>query len=773
MHIRRIRNRRRALALLLLLASLALIPAASGAQAREPLASIHGRVVDAESGEPIPAAIVRLAELHRAEPTHADGRFTIRDLAGGDYTLIVQRIGYRPYTQQVRVPRADSIAVEVRMAAAVVRLAPQVVTGTVGARSGEDVLSPTSVLSEAQLDRRLSATVAGTLEGLPGVATSSIGPATARPVIRGLGGDRILVLEDGQRTGDLSALSGDHAVAVDPLTAQRVEVVRGPMSLLYGSSALGGVVNVVREEVPESVPDHLHGTLTGQGESAIAGVAAGGEIRTALARRVALRAEASGRMTGDTRTPRGDLPNTDARTFGGGVGTAYVGPSGHVGAAYRFYSSGYGIPGGFVGAHPQGVDVEMRRHSVRAEAEHHPEGAVATGRATLTFSDYEHNEIEKSGRVGTAFVQQLTSAELVVGHGILGHAHEGALGIRAQYRDILTGGSLRTPSTYDYNVALYAVEELGHGDLRLQLGARYDHARYTPRRETVINVGGEPVRARARSFGSFSGSIGTLYVPTEGLRIGASASRAYRTPDFNELYSNGPHLAANAYEVGDPELKQETGLGADLFARLTRERFHLEVAVFRNWLNDYISPSSRGEAVLSLQGQPVFQFTNEDAVFSGAEGELQLRFAPRLALDATLSHVVAWFTSDRAPVPVFTPTGSGVDTAFVPASRFPSLIPPTQGRVELRYERPRLSAAVGSRFALRQDRTGDFEEPTDGYALAHASVGYRFLTGNRLHALTLRVDNILDTEYRDHLSRIKAIMPEPGRNIGLLYRLAF
>jgi iron complex outermembrane recepter protein len=760
---------------LALLATLVLssIPATAAAQAREQLATVRGRVIDAETGEPITAAVVRLAEVHRAEPTHGDGNFVLRDLAGGEYTLIVQRIGYRPHSRQLTVGAGQTVTVEVRLTVAAVRLAPQVVTGTVGTRAGQDVLSPTSVLSEADLDRQLSTTVAATVRNVPGVSTSSIGQATSRPVIRGLGGDRILVLEDGQRPGDLSSLSGDHAVAVDPLTAQRIEVVRGPMSLLYGSSALGGVVNVVREEIPESVPDHLHGSISAQGESALSAFAAGGELRAAAARRIAVRGDVSARGSGETRTPLGRLANTDSRAFGGAFGAAYVGPSGHVGAAYRMYASDYGIPGGFVGSHPEGVDVEMRRHSVRAEGEHHPEGAIATGRATVTLNDYSHNEIEKSGRVGTAFVQQSASAEVVVGHGIIGHAHEGALGVRGQYRSILTGGSLRTPSTRDYNIALYAVEELGHGTWRLQLGARYDHAHYEPQRQTVIIVGDRSVRTTPRTFGSFSGAIGTLYAPREGVRIGANVSRAYRTPDFNELYSSGPHLAANAFEVGDPELRQETGVGADLFARITRERLHVEVAVFRNWLNDYISPSSRGDAVQSPQGQPVFQFTNQDAVFTGAEGELQLRVAPRVVVDAVLSHVVAQFTGGRDPIPVFVTTPTGLDTAFVPASRYPALIPPTNGRVELRYEQPRYFGAVGSRFAMEQSRVGDFEEPTSGYAVAHMSVGYRLLRGSTLGTLTLRVDNLLDTVYREHLSRVKAIMPEPGRSVSLLYRLAF
>ena len=185
-------------------------------------------------------------------------------------------------------------------------------------------------MSGAELDRRLSTTVAGTLESEPGLAVSSIGPVTGRPVLRGLGGDRILILEDGMRPGDMSSTSGDHAVAIDAVNAKRFEIVRGPMSLLYGSSALGGVVNVVSEEIPTSRTGQAHGTLTTQGETGNDSFTAGGFVTAGLGP-LALRAEGSVRRSGDVATPVGDLVNTGARTFSGALGGATIGPWGHAG----------------------------------------------------------------------------------------------------------------------------------------------------------------------------------------------------------------------------------------------------------------------------------------------------------------------------------------------------------------------------------------------------------------------------------------------------------
>lgn len=735
---------------------------------------IRGVVTDAQRAEPVAAAMVRLLELHRAELTHDDGTFELHGVPAGRYTLTVARIGYRPVSQELVVGAEAPPALRIVLSPAVVQLQRQVVTGSVTARTGEEVLSARSVLADAALDRRLSATVAATLESQPGVAVSSVGGATARPVIRGLGGDRILVLEDGQRPGDLSSTSGDHAVSVEALTAKSMEVVRGPMSLLYGSSALGGVVNVVREELPKSRPEHAHGTLTSQLQSVSRGGTVGGEIQAPLGDRFAGRVELSARGAGDTRTPLGALVNTRSQSFGGAAGFAAFAGEDHAGFSYRFLDSDYGIPGGFVGAHPEGVDIAMRRHTLRGEAEHHfARGPLGTLQASALFTDYSHRELEDDGEVGTVFRQRLWSGDLLARHDSVGILTVGAFGLRGQFRDIQTGGSLRTPSTRDWSFAGFAVEELGRGPVRLQLGARYDWARYAPRAGGQVVVGDREVPIRARTFGAVSGSAGVLYAVVDGVRLGASVSRAYRTPDFNELYTNGPHLAANSFDVGDPELRQETGIGMDAFVRVTRPRFRAEVAAFRNQLDDYISPSSRGRAIESAQGRPLFQYTNEDALFTGAEGELEIGLTRRLVLEATTSYVRAEFTNPRAPIPVFTAGLMKVDTSFVEASRHPALIPPLNGRTELRYETRRGFVGGGARVAARQERTGDFEAPTDGYAVAHLTAGYRLLRGSRLHLITVRVDNLLDTEYRDHLSRVKEIMPEPGRNVSLLYRLTF
>jgi len=733
--------------------------------------SVIGIVVDSLTSRPLPAASVQLLPTHVGDVSHADGRFVLPGIAPGVYTLVVDLIGYRQATREVRVDPGTTLNLRVALSVSAVAMGAIVVTGTVAPRARQDVISPVSVLSAAELDRRAATTVAAMLESKPGIAVTSLGPSTARPVIRGLSGDRIVVLEDGQRPGDMSSTGADHAVGVQPLTAQRIEIVRGPMSLLYGSSALGGVVNVIRNEIPTSLPHELQGVVslrTASGNRSVNG----GAFGVAALGSFAVRAEASVLEAGDLRTPRGSITGTDARTYDVSISAARPAEHGHGGASYRFYSNDYGVPGGFVGGHATAVSIAMRRHSVRIASELHRDDRRWTRfRFDGGYTNYYHAETEPSGSLGTAFGQDLVQGEMVARHGGRGIVTEGAAGMRASYRDIRTGGSLKTPSTYDVALAGFAIEELGRGKLHVQMGLRYDYAHYVPRdTASFVTAGGVRIPVRARSFGAVSGSVGALVAATPSLRLGASVSRAYRTPDFNELYSNGPHLAANSFDVGDPTLGQETGLGLDAFVRWSSELVNAEIAAYRNTLDDFIFPSSRGRAELGAQGgRPRFQYTNENARFVGIEGELEATLPRNLYLEMSGSIVNADFTSFRASIPVF----DGVDTTFITASTYPPLIPPAQGRMGMRIDRPSRFAGAGVKLVARQGRIGDFETATNGYALIDMTMGLRITRRGLLHTITVRCDNVMNTEFQDHLSRLKDIMPGAGRSASLLYRVVF
>jgi iron complex outermembrane receptor protein len=339
--------------------------------------------------------------------------------------------------------------------------------------------------------------------------------------------------------------------------------------------------------------------------------------------------------------------------------------------------------------------------------------------------------------------------------------------VQTQYRNVTTAGALKTPSTRDYSAAAFMVEEWERGVMHLQAGLRYDWSRIEPREtDASVTVNGVEIPSRPREFGSVSGALGALLHASQAVQVGASVSRAFRIPDFNELYSDGPHLAAYSYDVGNPRIGQETGLGMDLFARVSHSGLRAEGAVFRNRMHGFIFPRNTGE-IGPQGGRPKFQYVGKNAVLWGGEGGFEWNFAPRLVLDGNVSYVVGRLSETPDSIPAIDEEPARAGSPHLP------LMPPLNGTIGLRYETGNLFFGVDSKIAASQERLGDFETVTDGYALLNAVVGVRIEAGGRLNSITLRLGNLANKEYRDHLSRVKSIMPEAGRSVSLLYKVSF
>ena len=288
------------------------------------------------------------------------------------------------------------------------------------------------------------------------------------------------------------------------------------------------------------------------------------------------------------------------------------------------------------------------------------------------------------------------------------------------------------------------------GSLQLETGLRYDWVFIRPVHKDPDSDIGD---VRDRSFHSVSASLGLLYKVGAGVTFGASASRAFRTPEVNELFSEGPHLAAYTYEVGNPSLETERGTGIDVIARFDSPRFRAEAAGFYNRIHGYIYGEDTGR--LSRTLLPIYQFQSNDAFLTGLEGSLDWDIGRGLALQAVTSYVRGAF--------------GGADGRDGPVP----MMPPLQGRMSVEYERPAWFVAWEAEAASKQDRVGAFETPTDGYAVFSASAGVRLTIGGRLNVLTASLENVTNTEYRNHLSRVKEIMPEAGRGLSLSYRVVF
>ena len=729
------------------IAGLAALSAPASSQEPEHEGEIEGVVRDAETGAPLAGALVSVIGTGTRAVTHGDGTFHLTGIADGSYSLRVDRLGYRGSTTEVTVGDESAVVV-IELVTSPIALQGMVVTATLTERGAAEALRPVSVMAGEELQRRMEATIAATLAAMPGMAVTSMGPAVSQPVIRGLSGNRVLLLEDGTAVGDASNSGSDHTTGLDPASARRIEVVRGPGALLYGGNALGGVINVIRDEIPSAVPHHVTGSATLQTQTVTGSLSGSATAVFAVAEHVPLRVEGAVRTGGDLKTPLGTLPNTDGDLWSGGVGTAYVAEWGHLGASFRGYRNHYGIPGGFVGGHEEGVRIEMERAASKFRTlVDDPVGLFQDIRFDAIHTWYRHRELEPPGILGTLYERQTASGELLGRHGELGPFTAGAVGGRFSWEDFGYGGSLYTPDTRRSKASLYFLEEVDLGSVQIEWGLRYDWTGANPvESDRDSDIG----KIRNRTFNSLSGSLGVLYTASSGLTLGVSLTRAFRTPDINELYSEGPHLAAYSFEVGNPSLEGEIGRGLDVFLRFESDRVRAEVTGFYNDIEDYVYGEDTGR--LSRVLLPIYQFRGNDAVFSGFEAAADLAVGRGMALEAVVSSVKGSLKATEQPLP---------------------LVPPLKGHLALKYERPLWFIRAETEMASRQDRIGEFEMPTGGYTVLNLSAGARVTLGGRLNVLTVSLDNATDAEYRNHLSRVKEIMPEAGRGLSVTYRVVF
>ena len=728
-------------------AGLALPAAPASSQEPEHEGEIEGVVRDAETGAPLAGAFVSVVGTGTLAVTHGDGSFHLTGIAEGSYTLRVERLGYRSSTRVVDVGDESAVVV-IELTTSPIALQGMVVTATISERGAAEALRPVSVMAGDELQQRMEGTVAATLASMPGMAVTSMGPTVSQPVVRGLSGDRVLVLEDGTRVGDASNSGTDHTTGLDPASARRIEVVRGPGALLYGGNALGGVINVIRDEIPSAVPHHVTGSATFQSQSVTGSLGGSATAVFAVAEQVPLRVEMAVRTGGDLKTPVGTLLNTDGQLWSGGAGSAYVADWGHLGASFRTYRNDYGIPGGFVGGHEEGVRIEMERFAskLRTVVEE-PTAFFRDIRVDATHTWYRHREIEPPDILGTLYVQQAVGGDVLGRHGEFGPFSAGAVGARLSWESFEYGGALYTPDTRRVRASLYFLEEVDLGPAQIEWGLRYDWTGADPLESDRDSDIGD---IRDRGFHSLSGSFGMLYTAASGLTLGASFVRAYRAPDINELYSEGPHLAAYSFEVGNPSLEGEIGRGLDIFLRFERDRLRGELTGFYNDIRDYVYGEDTGR--LSRVLLPIYQFRGNDALFRGFEAMVDVDLGRGLALEAV---------------------GSSVRGSLKGTGQSLPLVPPLKGHAALKYERPLWFIRGEAEMAARQDRIGRFETPTDGYTVFNFSAGARITLGGRLNVLTLSLDNARDVEYRNHLSRVKQIMPEAGRGLSATYRVVF
>lgn len=750
---------------------------------------VTGRVQDS-TGRPLPNVTVIVAEAGRTTTTDGAGAFEVRSLFAGLYHLNFILVGFAPAHEAVTVPATGQPApIVVTMRPSTVRLQAVQVTATPTGTDPLTITQSTVELSGKELNRNLGASVAQTLANEPGLAMRYNGPAANVPVVRGLTGERILVLHDGERAGDLSSSSADHGLSVDPLDAQRIEVVRGPASLLYGNNALGGVVNVISSDIPTSVPGHLQGYVAAQGESVNPGGAGSASLTVPVGRSVALVARASARSLGDFRAG-GDMRqrNTYSRNQGGVLGLGYVDGLLSGGLAYRGSRFDYGLPAALgdpeAGGHIEGrrqeglgrVDINVNRYGIQAV------------RLNGTAQWYGHDEVENSGEIGTSF-ELRTQTVNATARTHFGPGYTGAVGLSGLFRQYAaTGEEALTPAANSTSGGVFVYQEIPLGTIaaetpevrwpHLQLGARYDVYR-------IVSATGDPKfgAGRTTTFQNVSGSVGASVPMGSAMTFSASVARAFRAPTVEELHSNAFHAAVGTYDVGNPALEAETSNGADAILRVRSGRASGQLSAYYNRINDFISPNiMRDTTLVDEDGAPstvpLNVFSQRDAVMHGLEGQFETEVVRHVVVGA-VGDVVRGRFVDSGPLP------------FLPSARIGGSLRWDDGRffaggdVRHGFAQSRVSqasCAVADQVALgaegelpTEPGTGVpcVDVPTPAHSVVNVSAGISLIVGGRVHSLTLRADNVADERYYDASSRIKSFTANPGRNLSLVYKVLF
>jgi iron complex outermembrane receptor protein len=669
----------------------------------------------------------------------------------------------------------------------------QVIVVTGVRRPAGDVLGGVSILDEEKLTHDVRPSIGETLAALPGVSSSSFGPTASRPVLRGLSGERVRVLVDGIGSLDLSASDPDHAVAINPLTADRIEVLRGPSALLFGSSAIGGVVNVIDTRIPRKLPDgpvsvdaiatygsaasersgnvavdlplgghfvgHVDGSYSKYDDLHIGGYVLSGPLRQ----------QALASPDPDIRALAGlenTLPNTAGRTDDIAAGLAYVDGALNIGLSYNHHDARYGVPIRFsldpaVEPEVPTIDAHQDRGDARVNV------PIAGGVFNLFewrggISKYEHNEIEEDGSIGSRFFSNggEMRADLV-------QANRGGWGGTSgiQYLDTdvrIRGDEKYLPDSTDRQFGIFTLQSFVSGPVRFEAGARVEFANLHAKADEHIAEIGEELRNDmqdvpdigeqpiARRFTPISVSLGANYELPLGWRAGLSVSHSERAPAIDELFSLGPHGGSQQFLIGNPDLTKERSNSVELSFHKTTGLLHLEGSVYYSRFASFIYQAPTGETEDRL---PVFEYRQGKANYYGFELESDAKFGRALGIDWG-GELVA--DAVRATIKGFGPA------PLIPPFRLLGALTGSRGQVDGRIE---------VEHAFAHIRTAPIETGTPGYTLVNASLDWHPFAANPELTLSLQGNNLFDVDARRSTSVLKDFAPLAGRDIRLSARL--
>lgn len=708
--------------------------------------SVHGVVSDS-AGRPLAGVGVLLAELSRSATTGTTGEFAFGGVPGGTYTLVFRHPGFAPLARRIDVPGATDVRVVLH--ASIVELDAVTVTAT---RAPGDPLAaplPTATLGASALAREYRVSLAHALEVLPGVRALTTGGEIGKPVIRGLSGARVLVLGNGNRLEDYS-WSDEDGPSIETRLADRVEVIRGPASVLYGSDALGGVVNVIPEDVPDA---HARTPLQGGVEAYTAtnNHEFGSALHAAGATGgVGFLAGLVGRHSEALHTPVAELENTGFTALSGEAAVGTQGDWGKATARFTHYGGEFHLLEADTGSLPPPPPVGGKEEGpVRKLTDDRVQmgGTFPVGRLRLEAKgQWQRHWLAEvvegdtaSSEKGFDLLLNTTSLDLLAHHSA-GARLAGTIGASGYYQTSATrGAEPLVPGAAAAGAAAFAFEQLALSERWSALaGARVDLRRLDADSNADLGVG-----AQRRDYTAWSGDVGVVFRPVAGLALAANLGRAWRAPTLFELFTNGPHPGEARFEIGQADLVPEAGLNGDVSIRWQSDRVRGEIAAFSNRIDHFIYIAPTGTTQDSL---PVYRYAQADARLVGGEASLEVAAGNAVALSARADYVRGERRTDGQPLPQ---------------------IPPLRVKLGAEWHRGTGGAGLDVDLVARQTRLSPFDQGTAGYGLLDLFGSLAPRLGAQAFRVELQVRNVLNTRYRDFLSRYKAFALNPGRNIVL------
>jgi iron complex outermembrane recepter protein len=714
---------------------------------------------------PLHDAAVQITQLKQTVSTDADGNYVLENVPPGRYTILVHIEGFVDATRIVDVTANGNLSLDFQMQ--VTGLKEQVtVTASGTEQSTFDSFQTVNSISSSVLTQKSAVSLGEVLENETGVSKRSFGAGSSRPVIRGFDGDRVLVLENGVRSGTVGSQSGDHGETVDTLSAERIEVVKGPGTLLYGSNALGGVVNVVDNDENES-HNGFRGFLTTTGGTANreAALSAGGEYGF---KNWLFRGNFTAQRSGDYQTPLGRIPNSATRANSESFGVGYYGKKAYLSGSFSTDIRRYGIPfaaifegggeirsefgGGLPTAPDEDIDIRQRDYGFRlAGGFRDLNNPFISGiKYNLGYSDYRHKEIEVfdgTEETGTIFDNKTLTYRSMFEQTKYKQL-TGRFGFDGFNRDYLVNGAeqLVTGKIKQNAFSVFALEELGFERVKFQFGGRVENNRYRAENPAYLD----------RSFTGFSGAVGANFGLWKGGALIVNYSNSYRAPALEELYNNGPHIGNVTFEIGNQNLQAERSNGIDVSLRHQSDKFRFTGDVYYYNIDNFVYfayQDADGDGQVDIEdGLPVARYEQAKAKYLGVE----------LGVDATFNKYLGGFISADA-----------VRARLTDLDRNLPRIPPARIRAgfDIRYRD--LNIRPEAVFAGKQNKTAPLETPTAGYGIVNISGTYTIARQHFAHIFTFNAYNLTDKLYRNHLSFIKEFAPEIGRGIRFGYTVRF